>query len=73
MVDIHHSISLHQSAHAITPDKYDITIHGKPYPDNKVFEANMGPTWGQQDLTGPNVGPMNLVIWLYYSTSFWTE
>ena len=32
------------------------------FPDSKVHGAYMGPTWGQQDLGGPHVGPMNLVI-----------
>ena len=36
-------------------------------PDNKVHGANMGPTWGRQDPGGPHVGPMNFVIWVYYS------
>ena len=31
-------------------------------PDSKVYEAYMGPTWGQQDPGGPHVGPMNLAI-----------
>ena len=29
-------------------------------PDSKVYRANMGHTWGQQDPGGPHVGPMNL-------------
>ena len=32
------------------------------YPDNKVHGANMGPTWGQQDPSGPHVGHVNLAI-----------
>ena len=32
------------------------------YPDSKVHEANMGPTWDQQDPGGPHVGPMNIAI-----------
>ena len=32
-------------------------------PDSKVHEANTGPIWGRQDLGGPHVGPVNLVIW----------
>ena len=31
-------------------------------PDNKVDEANMGPTWVLSDPDGPHVGPMNLAI-----------
>ena len=31
-------------------------------PDNKVHEANMGPTWVRQDPGGTQVGPMNLAI-----------
>ena len=33
---------------------------------NKVYRANMGPTWGRQDPGGPHVGPMNLAIWVTY-------
>ena len=32
-------------------------------PDTKVHKANMGPTWGQRDTGGSNVGHMNIVIW----------
>ena len=32
-------------------------------PDNKVYGANMEPTWGQQDPGGPHVCPMNFAIW----------
>ena len=32
------------------------------FPENKVHEAYMGPTWGRQDPGGPHVGPMNLAI-----------
>ena len=32
-------------------------------PDSKVHGANMEPIWGQQDLGGPHVGPMNFAIW----------
>ena len=31
-------------------------------PDNKVYGANIGSTWGRQDPGGPHVGPMNFVI-----------
>ena len=34
------------------------------YPDSKVYGANMGPIWGQQDPGGPHVGPTNFVIWV---------
>ena len=33
-------------------------------PDNKVYGAKMGPTWGRQEPGGPHVGPMNLAIWV---------
>ena len=36
---------------------------GLAIPDSKVHGANMGPIWGQQDLGGPHVGPMNFAIW----------
>ena len=41
-------------------------------PDSKIHGAIMGPIWGQQDLGGPHVGPMNFAIWdslgLYFPT-----
>ena len=40
-------------------------IHEMYCPDNKVHEANMGPTWGPQDPGGPHVGPMSLDIRVY--------
>ena len=30
------------------------------YPNNKVYVANMTPTWVLSTQGGPNVGPMNL-------------
>ena len=33
--------------------------------DSKVYVANMGPIWGEQDPDGPHVGPMNFAIWDY--------
>ena len=39
-------------------------------PNSKVYGANMGPIWARQDPGGPNVGPMNLVIWLV-ALSMW--
>ena len=39
----------------------------KIYPDSKVYGANMGPIWGQQDPGGPHVGPMNFAIWVGYA------
>ena len=32
-------------------------------PNNKVYGANMGPTWGRQDPGRPHVGYINLAIW----------
>ena len=32
------------------------------YPDSKVHEAYIGPTWGRQDPGGPHFGPMNLAV-----------
>ena len=29
----------------------------------QVHGANMGPIWGQQDLGGPHVDPMNFALW----------
>ena len=34
------------------------------YLDSNVHGANMGPTWGQQDPGGPQVGPVNFAIWV---------
>ena len=36
-------------------------------PDSKVRWDNMGPIWGRQDQSGPNVGPMNFYIWVYFA------
>ena len=33
-------------------------------PDNKVYGANMGPTWVLSAPGGPHVGPMNFAIWV---------
>ena len=43
------------------------------YPDSKVHGANMGPTWGQQDPGGPNVGHVNLTIRVLAWTLFITQ
>ena len=40
------------------------------YPDNKVYGANMGPTWVLSAPDGPHVGPMNLVIKAVASQDF---
>ena len=45
-----------------------IGVSWLPYPDSKVHGAIMGPTWGWQDPGGPHVGPMNLAIWVIWST-----
>ena len=34
------------------------------YPDSKIFGTNMGPTLGQQDPGGSQLGPMSLAIWV---------
>ena len=49
-------------------------MHGEPwssknYPESKVHEANMGPTWVLSAPDGPNVGPMNLAIRVVYITA----
>ena len=36
------------------------------YPNSKVREANMGPTWVLSAPDGPHVGPMNLAIRVVY-------
>ena len=33
-------------------------------PDNKVYEANMGPICGRLGLGGPHVAPINFTIWV---------
>ena len=47
------------------------------YPDSKVHGANMGPTCGWQDPSGPHAGPMNFAIWLWSqkttNTAYWAE
>ena len=40
-------------------------LNPPPTPDNKVYGANMGPTWGRQDPGGSHVGNMSLVIWAH--------
>ena len=34
------------------------------FPDNKVYGANMGPTWGRQDTGVSHVGCRNFAIWV---------
>ena len=36
--------------------------HKKKYPDCKIHEVNMGPTWVLSAPDGPHVDPMNLAI-----------
>ena len=33
-------------------------------PDSKVHGTNMGPIWGRRDPGGPDVGPMDIAIWV---------
>ena len=40
-------------------NKYSVNVA-----DSKVHGANMGPTWVLSAPDGPNVGPMNLAIWV---------
>ena len=42
------------------------------FPDSKVHEAYVGPTWGRQEPGGHHIGPMNLAIrvWLELSRHF---
>ena len=37
--------------------------HYQDFPESKVHGANMGPSWGRQDPSGPHVGHMKLAIW----------
>ena len=38
------------------------SLDNKRAPDNKVYGAHMGPTWGRKDPGGPHVGPMDISI-----------
>ena len=38
-------------------------------PDSKVHGPNMGPTWGRQDPGGPQVDPMKIDIWVFFSAA----
>ena len=44
-----------------------IRINEEIYPDSKVLEANMEPTWVLSAPDGPHVGPMNLAIRVKFS------
>ena len=51
-------------------------VYPYSYPDGKICEAYIGPTWGRQDPCVPHVGPMNLALrvelyfdWISYSNS----
>ena len=48
--------------HVINPLPRPWTWPPKTFPDSKVYEANMGPTWVLSAPDGPHVVPMNLVI-----------
>ena len=41
---------------------FDLISLFVPYPDSKVYGANMGPSWDLSASDGPHVGPMNLAI-----------
>ena len=45
---------------------YIIVVLRGMYPGSKVHGANMEPTWGQQDPGGPQVGHMNIAIWVLF-------
>ena len=49
----------------LTSQHWPLSVNKNYYynPDSKVYGANMGTIWGQQDPGGPHVGPVNLVIW----------
>ena len=49
------------------------SLFASHHPDNKVHEANMGPTWVLSAPDGPHVGLMNLVIRAVFSTKHWVE
>ena len=40
-----------------------VDVYSMIIPKSKVHGAIMGPTWGQQDPGGPDVGPMNFALW----------
>ena len=42
-----------------------LSLHAiSKHPESKVHGAIMGLIWGRQDPGGPNVGPINLAIWV---------
>ena len=43
-----------------------LRFHRIPYPDSKVHGGYMGFIWGRQELGGPHVGPMILVVWVIF-------
>ena len=51
------------AANTVRPSAFIRLCWLQSHPDSKVHGANMGPTWGRQVPGGPQVGPMNLVIW----------
>ena len=53
----------HYPHHHSVKTKQLTSIHRWLTPDSKFYGANVGPIWGRQDPGGPQVGPMNLVIW----------
>ena len=48
----------------IPVNTHGVSVINITYPDNKVHEANMGPTWVLSAPDGPHVVPMNLAIWV---------
>ena len=46
--------------HTLRPDK--VNWSSRWFPDSKVHEAYVGPTWGRQDPGVSHVGPMNFAI-----------
>ena len=62
---IHKGAAILLSQTAKTGLSYFDVWSNRVHPDNKVDEANMGPTWGRQDPGGPHVGTMNFAIWAF--------
>ena len=62
----HHRIARHHVSNIPEHDRDHRSAQYWPQsihiPDSKVHGANIGPTWGRQDLGGPHVGPMSIAI-----------
>ena len=58
----------HRGRTYVRPRNHKISCNSS---DSKVHGANMGPTWGRQDLGGPHVDHVNLAIWVTLTARLW--